>query len=122
VRHFRNVAFRQPRIHNLDHRAVVTSIRKGKVGKLKRYRKSRQTFPLQLPPVKEQDAQTRLFEELRATCEDDAPTRQKSSDWISEESWQLIAHRAPLDNSCPHSEGRGGLPRHRAAGTHLEGD
>jgi hypothetical protein len=96
VRHFHNVAFRQPRIHNSDHRAVVTSIRKGKVGKLKQYRKSRQTFPQQLPPVEEQDAQTRLFGELRATCEDDAPTRQKRSNWISEESWRLIAHRVML--------------------------
>jgi hypothetical protein len=84
VRHFRNVAFRQPRIHNSDHRAVVASIWKGKVGKLKPYHKSRQTFPLQLPPAEEQDAQTRLFGELRATCKDDAPTRQKRSDWISE--------------------------------------
>ena len=96
MRHFRNVAFRQPRIHNSDHPAVVASIRKGKVGKLKRYRKSCQTFPLQLPPVEEQDAQTPLFGELRATCKDDAPTRQKRSDWISEESWWLIAHRAML--------------------------
>ncbi len=96
VRHFRNVAFWQPRIHNLDHWAVVASIWKEKVGKLKRYCKSRQTFPLQLPPVEEQDAQTRLFGELQATCKDDAPTRQKRSDWISEESWQLIAHRAML--------------------------
>jgi hypothetical protein len=79
VRHFRNVAFWQPRIHNLDHRAVVASIRKGKVGKLKRYRKSRQTFPLQLPPAEEQDAQTRLFGELWATCKDDAPTQQKNA-------------------------------------------
>ncbi len=75
VRHFCNVVFRQPRIDNSDHRAVVASIRKGEVGKLKRYRKSRQTFPLQLPPAEEQDVQTRLFGELRATCEDDAPTR-----------------------------------------------
>jgi hypothetical protein len=96
VRHFRNVAFRQPRIHNSDHQAIVTSIWKGKVGKLKQYRKSPQTFPLQLPPVEEQDAQTRLFGELRATCKDDAPTRQKRSDWISEQSWWLIAHRAML--------------------------
>ncbi len=96
MRHFRNVAFWQPRIHNLDHWAVVTSIWKGKVGKLKRYCKSHQTFPLQLPPVEEQDAQTRLFRELWATCEDDAPTQQKRSNWISEESWRLITHRAML--------------------------
>jgi hypothetical protein len=75
VRHFRTVAFWQPRIHNSDHRAIVASIRKGKVGKLKRCSKSRQTFPLQLPPAEEQDTQTRLFGELRATCNDDAPTR-----------------------------------------------
>jgi hypothetical protein len=90
------VAFWQPRIHNLDHRAIAAFIQKGKVGKLKRYRKSRQTFPLQLPPAEEQDAQTRLFGELRATCKDDAPTRRKHSDWISEESWWLIAYLAML--------------------------
>jgi hypothetical protein len=95
VRHFCNVAFWQPRIHNLDHQAVVAFIWKGKVGKLK-HRKSRQTFPLQLPPAEEQDAQTRLFGELRATCKDDALTRCKCSDWISEENWRLIAHRAML--------------------------
>ncbi len=96
MRHFCNVAFRWPRIHNSDHRAVVASIRKGKVGKLKRYRKSCQTFPLQLPPAEEQDAQTCLFRELRATCKDDALMQRKHSDWISEESWRLIAHRAML--------------------------
>jgi hypothetical protein len=96
VRHFCNVAFWQPRIHESDHWAVVAIIRKGKVGKLKRYRKSRQTFPLQLPPAAEQDAQTHLFRELRATCKDDAPTRCKCSDWISEESWRIIAHWAML--------------------------
>jgi hypothetical protein len=96
MRHFRNVAFWKPRIHTSDHQAVVAFIWKGKVGKLKHYRKSRQTFPLQLPPVEEQDAQTHLFEELRATCKDDVPTQCKRSDWISEESWRLIAHRAML--------------------------
>ena len=79
VRHFRNVAFRQPRFHDSDHRAVVASIRKGKAGVLKRYRKSRQTFPLQLPPADEQDAQTQLFGKLRATCEEEAPTRRTRS-------------------------------------------
>ena len=96
VQHFRNVAFRQPRFHDTDHRAVVASIRKGKVGKLKRYRKSRQTFPLRLPPVEEQDAQTLLFGELKETCEEEAKTRRTRDDWISEESWRLIAHRAML--------------------------
>jgi hypothetical protein len=95
VRHFWNVAFRQPRFHDSDHRAVVASIRKGKVGKLKRYRKSRQTFPLQLSPVEEQDVQTRLFGELKDTCVD-TKTQRTRNDWISEECWRLIAHRAML--------------------------
>jgi hypothetical protein len=106
VRHFCNVVFRQPRIHNSDHRAVVVFIRKGKVGKLKRYCKSRQTFPLQLPPAEEQDAQTHLFGELRATCKDDAPTQRKRSDWISEESWRLITHWAMLRRTGRVSNGR----------------
>jgi hypothetical protein len=96
VLHFWNVAFRQPRFHDSDHRAVVASIRKEKVGKLKRYRKSRQTFPLQLPPVEEQDVQTCLFGELKDACVEDAKTRRTLDDWISEESWRLIAHRAML--------------------------
>ncbi len=107
MRHFRNVAFRQPRIHTLDHQAIVAFIWKGKVGKLKHYRKSRQTFPLQLPPAEEQDAQTRLFRELRATCEDNAPTQRKCSDWISEESWWLIAHRAMLRHTGRLCQTRG---------------
>ncbi len=46
--------------------------------------------------MEEQDAQTRQFGELQTTWEDDALTRRKRSDWISEESWRLIAHRAML--------------------------
>jgi hypothetical protein len=53
-------------------------------------------FPLQLPPVEEQDEQTRRFGELREACRSDTPTRQKRNDWISEETWRLIAHRAML--------------------------
>jgi hypothetical protein len=53
-------------------------------------------FSLRLTPVEEQDKQTRLFGELQKTCKEDALTRHKHNDWISEESWQLIAHRAML--------------------------
>jgi hypothetical protein len=35
---FRNATFRQPRIHDSDHRAVVASISRGRPGRLKRYR------------------------------------------------------------------------------------
>jgi hypothetical protein len=91
---FWNVAFLQPRIHNLDHWAVAASISRGQPGRLKRYHQRRQTFPLQLPLVEEQDEQTRLFGELRKSCKEDALTRRKQNDWILEESWRLIAHRA----------------------------
>jgi hypothetical protein len=93
---FWNVAFRQPRIHDSDHRAVVASILGGRPGRLKHYRRRRQTFPLQLPLVKERDEQTCLFGELRKSCKEDALMWQKRNDWISEESWRLIPHRAML--------------------------
>jgi hypothetical protein len=93
---FQNVAFQQPRIHDLDHRAVVASILRGRPGRLKRCCQCCQTFPLQLPSVEEQDEQTRLFGELRKSCKEDALMGRKRNDWISEESWRLIAHRAML--------------------------
>ncbi len=71
-------------------------IRRGRLRQLKLYRQRRQRFPLQLPPVEEQDQQMRLFGELRKTCEENAPTRRKQNNWISEESWRLIAHWAML--------------------------
>jgi hypothetical protein len=93
---FWGVAFRRPWIHDLDHRAVVALILRGRPGQLKLYRRCRQRFPLQLPPVDEQDEQTGLFRELQKTCEEETPTRRKRNDWILEESWWLIAHRAML--------------------------
>jgi hypothetical protein len=61
---FRNMAFWQPRFHNLDHQAIFALIARGWPGWLKLYRRRRQTSPLQLPPVEEQDEQMRLFGEL----------------------------------------------------------
>jgi hypothetical protein len=90
------MAFQQPRFHNSDHQVIVASITRGQPGGLKLYHQHRQTVPLQLPPVEEQDEQMRLFGELQKTCKEDAPTRRKHIDWISKENWQLIAHRAML--------------------------
>ncbi len=59
-----NVAFRQPWIHTSDHRAVVVLLLRGWHGKIKQYCQRRQTFPLQLPPVEEQDEQMCLYGEL----------------------------------------------------------
>jgi hypothetical protein len=88
--------FWQPRFHDSDHRAIVTSITRGRPGRLKLYRQHRQTFPLQLPPVEEQDKQTCVLGELQKTCKEDAPTRRKHNNWVSEESWRIIAHWAML--------------------------
>jgi hypothetical protein len=93
---FHNVVFWQPRFHTLDHRAVVASIVRGRHGQLKLYRRRRKRFPLQLPPIEEQDQQTRLFGELQKTCKENATIRQMKNDWILEESWRLLAHRAML--------------------------
>jgi hypothetical protein len=68
----------------------------GRPGWLKPYCQHHQTFPLQLPLVEEQDEQTRLFKELRKSCKEDALMWGKRNDWILEESWRLIAHRAML--------------------------
>jgi hypothetical protein len=118
---FQNVAIRRPRIHDSDHRAIVAMIRKGRPGQLKLHRRPRQRFPLQLPPVEEQDQQMRLFGELRKTCEEDAPTRQKQNDWILEESWRLIAHRAMLRHTG-HLCQAGGRCLHHQVGASLRKD
>ncbi len=91
-----NVAFRQPQIHTSDHCAVVVLLLRGRHGWMKQQHWRSQTFPLQLPPVEEQDEQTYLFGGLQKTCKEAAPVRRKCSDWISEESWQLIAHQVML--------------------------
>jgi len=66
-RRFRKVGFRWPRYHDLDHRAVVATIKSGE-RRLTEYRKKRQEFPLQLPPVEQQDNLTRAFKALKVTC------------------------------------------------------
>ncbi len=71
--------------------------------------------------MEEQDQQTRLFGELPKTCEEDAPTRQKQNDWISEESWWLIAHRAMLRHTGRLCQG-GGRHLHCQVGASLRKD
>ena len=58
VGQFWNVAFRRPRIHDLDHRAILVSISRGRTGRLKKYQRQCQKFPLTLLPVEEQDEVT----------------------------------------------------------------
>ncbi len=72
------------------------SLLRGRHGQLRQYHQCHQTFPLQLPLVEEQDKQTCLLGDLQKTCEENTLARRKGSNWISEESWRLIAHRAML--------------------------
>jgi hypothetical protein len=107
--------------HDLDHRAVVINISRGRKGKLKKYRRSRQTFPLQLAPLGEQDGVTRLFGRLKEECEETDPKKWAWNDWISEETWRLIAHRAMLRRSGRLCQ-TGGRRLHRQIGAALRND
>ncbi len=71
--------------------------------------------------MEEQDQQTRLFGELQKTCEEDAPTKRKQNDWISEESWRLIAHRAMLRHTGRLCQA-GGCRLHRQISASLQKD
>ncbi len=46
--------------------------------------------------MEEQDEQTRPFGKLRKSCKEDSLTQWKRNDWILDESWWLITHRAML--------------------------
>jgi hypothetical protein len=63
MRLLRGIRFWLPRYHNLDHRAIVATIRAGKWGKrrLKAYQRKRQEFLLQLPPQELRDDLTTAF-------------------------------------------------------------
>jgi hypothetical protein len=63
---------------------------------LQKYQWRRQKFPLQLQQVEEQDQVTQNFGKLRERCMEMDPTKQPWNNWISQEIWQLIAHRAML--------------------------
>jgi len=94
-RRFWNVGFRWPRYHNSDHQAVVATIKSGR-RQLKEYRRKRQEFPLQLPPMEQQDELTRAFEALRVTCKEPEMTKAHWRDWMSDSTWLLIKQRTSL--------------------------
>ena len=96
---FWNVASWRLGYHDKDHQAVVAAISKGRKGRLKNYRRSRQKFHLQLPPVELQDGVTEIFRELRGECNEKDPVSCLWNNWISKEIWGLIAHQAMLRHS-----------------------
>jgi hypothetical protein len=63
----KGVGFRAPRFLHSDHRAIVADIRVGHRGKLKVYRRLRQTFPLTLG-TGPYDEDTTTFAKLAAKC------------------------------------------------------
>jgi hypothetical protein len=60
------------------------------------YRRKRQKFPLQLPPVEQQDDLTRAFKALKVTCEEPETTKAHWRDWMSDSTWLLIKQRTSL--------------------------
>jgi len=58
--------------------------------RLKEYWRKRQEFPLQLPPVEQQDDLTWAFEALRVTCKEPETTKAHWRNWMSDSTWLLI--------------------------------
>ena len=98
IAQFKGVGFRSPRFLHSDHRAVVANIWVGRKGRLKKYRRARQKFPLSLPPGPK-DPNIALFDALAAKCVDPTPTQAAGKDWISKGTWKLIRKRASLMRS-----------------------
>ena len=82
---FKNVALRQPRGSNSDHRAIVAEIYSDTPKRLKRYRRRRQQFPVRLPKVGPRTEMETQFETLRASTIKPPPRQWKSNAWISED-------------------------------------
>ena len=67
----------------------------GRTGRLKKYWRARQKFPLSLP-LGPKDASTSTFDALTTSCIDPKKKRAPGKEWISEGTWKLIATRASL--------------------------
>jgi hypothetical protein len=94
---------------------------RGWKGRIKKYRWSRQTFPLKLAPLGEQDGVTGLFGKLREECKETDPKKRPWNDWISEETWRLIAHQVMLRRAGRLCQ-TGGRRLHRQIGAALRND
>ena len=85
-----------PRHSNSDHRAIIAEVYSDRPKKLKAYRRGRQRFPMRIPKVGPRNKMEAAFEELQSNCIKPPPRQAKSNAWISEETWQIIDHRATL--------------------------
>ena len=95
IAQFKGVGFEPPRFLHSDHRVVVASIRVGRKGRLKNYRRTRQKFPLFLP-LGPKDTNTTTFDPLAAECIELKKKGSPGNDWISEGTWKLIAKCSSL--------------------------
>ena len=92
---YTKVAFRSPRVHNSDHRAVVATFRERRSQQLTTYHRKRQRLPLRLA-TGPHDELTQQFETLKIQCEKVDPNKRQGNDWITDETWRLISHRTML--------------------------
>jgi hypothetical protein len=95
MKRLRRMAFRLPRYHNLDHRAVVASFWGGSVHWLKSYQRNRQCFPLKLSWGEETE-QTKPFSRLVAECVKPKLRKWHGNDWISDKTWALVGQWTAL--------------------------
>ncbi len=92
---FTSVGFCFLQFLHSNHCAIVTVVRAGGEGRLKKYWRKRQKLPLSLP-LGPKDADTMAFAALAAECVDPKSTRKQWKDWMSKETWRLIAKRVSL--------------------------
>ena len=82
IAQFKGVGFRSPRYLHLDHCTVITNIPVGRTGRLKKYWRAHQKFPLSLP-LGPKDLNTAFFDALAAKCVNPKPTWAPGKDWVS---------------------------------------
>ncbi len=92
---FTGLGFCFPWFLYLDHHAIVAVVRVGGEGQLKKFWRKRQKLLLSLP-LGPKDADTTVFDALAAKCIDPKPTWKPGKDWMSKETWRLIAKWASL--------------------------
>ncbi len=92
---FTGVGFLFPRFLYSNHHTIVTVVRAGGEGRLKKYQRKCQKLPLSLP-LGPKDTDTMGFNALAAECINPKPTWKQGNDWMTKGTWRLIAKRASL--------------------------
>ena len=93
---FQNVAFRMPRHHDSDHRAIVATLYARGPRKLKQYRRRRSRFPVRLQRWGPRTEMETMFEVLQTSVEAPVARESRKNNWISKATWELVDNRARL--------------------------